>query len=115
MAGRKKQPEQTAEEKLQQALVPEAEQPYKVPDNWCWVKAGTVIEIYNGNSINEKVKAEKYYGQKEGLIFIGTKDVGFDNVINYETNVKITDYQNFKIAPANTALLCIEGGSSGKK
>ena len=115
MAGRKKQPELTAEEKLQQALVPEAEQPYKVPDNWCWVKAGTVIEIYNGNSINEKVKAEKYYGQKEGLIFIGTKDVGFDNVINYETNVKITDYQNFKIAPANTALLCIEGGSSGKK
>ena len=115
MAGRKKQPEQTAEEKLQQALVPEAEQPYKVPDNWCWVKAGTVIEIYNGNSINEKVKAEKYYSQKEGLIFIGTKDVGFDNVINYETNVKITDYQNFKIAPANTALLCIEGGSSGKK
>lgn len=115
MAGKKKQAQLTPEEKLQQALVPEAEQPYKVPANWCWVKAGIVTNIFNGNSINEKIKAEKYYGKKEGLIFIATKDIGFDNVVNYETNVKITDYQNFKIAPANTALLCIEGGSSGRK
>lgn len=115
MAGKKKQAQLTPEEKLQQALVPKAEQPYKVPANWCWVKAGIVTNIFNGNSINEKIKAEKYYGKKEGLIFIATKDIGFDNVVNYETNVKITDYQNFKIAPANTALLCIEGGSSGRK
>lgn len=115
MAGKKIQAQLTPEEKLQQALVPEAEQPYKVPANWCWVKAGIVTNIFNGNSINEKIKAEKYYGKKEGLIFIATKDIGFDNVVNYETNVKITDYQNFKIAPANTALLCIEGGSSGRK
>ena len=115
MAGKKTQAQLTPEEKLQQALVPEAEQPYKVPANWCWVKAGIVTNIFNGNSINEKIKAEKYYGKKEGLIFIATKDIGFDNVVNYETNVKITDYQNFKIAPANTALLCIEGGSSGRK
>lgn len=115
MAGKKKQAQLTPEEKLQQALVPEDEQPYKVPANWCWVKAGIVTNIFNGNSINEKIKAEKYYGKKEGLIFIATKDIGFDNVVNYETNVKITDYQNFKIAPANTALLCIEGGSSGRK
>ncbi len=115
MAGKKKQAQLTPEEKLQQALVPEAEQPYKVPANWCWVKAGIVTNIFNGNSINEKIKAEKYYGKKDGLIFIATKDIGFDNVVNYETNVKITDYQNFKIAPANTALLCIEGGSSGRK
>ena len=115
MAGKKTQAHLTPEEKLQQALVPEVEQPYKVPANWCWVKAGIVTNIFNGNSINEKIKAEKYYGKKEGLIFIATKDIGFDNVVNYETNVKITDYQNFKIAPANTALLCIEGGSSGRK
>ena len=115
MAGQKIQAQLTPEEKLQQALVPKAEQPYKVPANWCWVKAGIVTNIFNGNSINEKIKAEKYYGKKEGLIFIATKDIGFDNVVNYETNVKITDYQNFKIAPANTALLCIEGGSSGRK
>lgn len=54
MAGRKKQPELTAEEKLQQALVPEAEQPYKVPDNWCWTRLGNVTEIIMGQSPDGK-------------------------------------------------------------
>ena len=26
----------TIEEKLQNALVPKDEQPYKIPNNWCW-------------------------------------------------------------------------------
>lgn len=29
--------ELTIEEKLAQALVPVEEQPYKIPENWCWV------------------------------------------------------------------------------
>lgn len=33
----------TIEEKLQAALVPVEEQPYKVPENWCWVRLGAVI------------------------------------------------------------------------
>ncbi len=50
MAGRKKQPELTAEEKLQQALVPEAEQPYKVPDNWCWTRLKNIsLHIADGS------------------------------------------------------------------
>ena len=36
MAVKKKQ-QLTVEEKMQQALVPQEEQPYKIPDNWCWV------------------------------------------------------------------------------
>lgn len=36
MAG-KKAKQLTLEEKLQNALVPKEEQPYKIPDNWCWV------------------------------------------------------------------------------
>lgn len=52
MAGRKKQSEQTAEEKLQQALVPEAEQPYKVPDNWCWVKQNIICGLADADKIS---------------------------------------------------------------
>jgi type I restriction enzyme S subunit len=100
---------------LQAALVPDWEWPYKLPENWCWVKASAVARIYTGNSISEKIKADKYAGQQEGLLFIATKDIGFDNAINYETDIRIPDYPNFKIAPANTALLCIEGGSAGRK
>lgn len=33
--GRKKEP-MTPEERLQAALVPESDQPYKLPENWCW-------------------------------------------------------------------------------
>lgn len=66
MAGRKKQPEQTAEEKLQQALVPEAEQPYKVPDNWCWTYLGSIASIKGGKrlpkgkTLTEKITAYPY-------------------------------------------------------
>ena len=59
MAGRKKQPELTAEEKLQQALVPEAEQPYKVPDNWCWVHFKYISNIRTG-------KKDANYGSENG-------------------------------------------------
>ena len=115
MARAKKETALTLEERLQAALVPDWEWPYKLPENWCWVKASAVARIYTGNSISEKIKADKYAGQQEGLLFIATKDIGFDNAINYETDIRIPDYPNFKIAPANTALLCIEGGSAGRK
>lgn len=115
MARAKKEAALTPEERLQAALVPDWERPYKLPENWCWVKASAVARIYTGNSISEKIKADKYAGQQEGLLFIATKDIGFDNAINYETDIRIPDYPNFKIAPANTALLCIEGGSAGRK
>lgn len=115
MARAKKETALTPEERLQAASVPDWEWPYKLPENWCWVKASAVARIYTGNSISEKIKADKYAGQQEGLLFIATKDIGFDNAINYETDIRIPDYPNFKIAPANTALLCIEGGSAGRK
>ena len=115
MARAKKETALTPEERLQAALEPDWEWPYKLPENWCWVKASAVARIYTGNSISEKIKADKYAGQQEGLLFIATKDIGFDNAIDYETDIRIPDYPNFKIAPANTALLCIEGGSAGRK
>ena len=105
----------TLEEKLEQALVPNWDEPYKLPKNWCWVRVDAVASIYTGNSINERVKKEKYLGQTEGLIYLATKDIGFDSIIDYETNVRIPDLNGFKIAPKFSTLLCIEGGSAGRK
>ena len=89
--------------------------PYELPEGWKWEITSNLADIFTGNSINETVKKEKYTGITEGLNFIGTKDVDFDGTINYENGVKISDYENFKTVPANTPLLCIEGGSAGKK
>ena len=93
----------------------EIEAPYELPDGWKWERASNFADIFTGNSINENVKKEKYTGITEGLNFIGTKDVDFDGTINYENGVKISDYEHFKTVPSNTPLLCIEGGSAGKK
>ena len=38
--GKKKEAALSPAERLQAALVPESEQPYQVPENWCWVKLG---------------------------------------------------------------------------
>ena len=39
----------TPEEKLAQALVPDVEQPYRVPENWCWVSLSSLVNLYNGD------------------------------------------------------------------
>lgn len=115
MAKKTKASSLSIEERLEQALIPNWDEPYKLPDNWCWVRIDIVSSIYTGNSINERVKAEKYAGKTEGLIYIATKDVGFDSVINYDTDVRIPETERFKIAPKNSTVLCIEGGSAGRK
>ncbi|MBR0289183.1 MAG: restriction endonuclease subunit S [Selenomonadaceae bacterium] len=91
------------------------EQPYPLPDGWQWVTMKDIATLFTGNSINKKIKVEKYFGRTDGLIYIATKDIGFDNQIDYATNIRIPASDNFKIAPTNTPLLCIEGGSAGRK
>ena len=51
----------------------------------------------------------------DGLDFIATKDVGFDRTIAYNNGVNIPYDYSFKIAPSGKVLMCIEGGSAGRK
>ena len=44
MARGKKKETLTPEERLQAALVPESEQPYSVPGNWCWTKGRAFLK-----------------------------------------------------------------------
>ena len=89
----------------------------KLPSDWQIKTLNEVCNIYTGNSINKKKKEENFIGLKEGLNYIGTKDISFNNIIEYENGVKIPfkDLKDFKIAKSNTSLLCIEGGSAGRK
>ena len=93
------------------------EEKYKIPSDWQIKTINEVCNIYTGNSINKKKKEENFIGLKEGLNYIGTKDISFNNIIEYENGVKIPfkDLKDFKIAKSNTSLLCIEGGSAGRK
>ncbi|HAS56428.1 MAG TPA: restriction endonuclease subunit S, partial [Firmicutes bacterium] len=90
--------------------------PFDIPESWAWCRLGEICSIYNGNSINETEKAQRYTGLTSGYNFIATKDVGFDCRINYNNGVRIPLVSDkFKKAPKNSVLLCIEGGSAGRK
>lgn len=85
-------------------------------NNQTIVRMVEISDIYTGNSINEEEKNKKYLSVISGYNYIGTKDIGFDQHIIYENGIKIPKNESkFKVAPAGSTLLCIEGGSAGRK
>ncbi|MBR2494863.1 restriction endonuclease subunit S [Helicobacter sp.] len=94
-----------------------SEAPFAIPNSWAWVKLGDICEIFTGDSINATEKEKKFTHQTSGLNYIATKDLANDTSITYENGIKIPDefLSFFKIAKANSTLLCIEGGSAGRK
>ena len=59
MARAKKETALTPEERLQAALVPDWERPYKLPENWCWTYFKSISTIQTG-------KKDANYGSDEG-------------------------------------------------
>ena len=86
-------------------------------EKWDLKKLKDIGEILRGNSINASIKKEKYLKISNGLPYVATKDVGFDSTIDYNNGVKIplSEIHSFRIAPKNSVLICIEGGSAGRK
>ena len=92
------------------------EPPFDIPDKWKWNYIGEVCEMYTGDSIAEEVKKTLYQGRKDGLDYIGTKDVQFNHEICYNNGVRIpSEDSSFKRAYKDCILMCIEGGSAGRK
>ena len=77
------------------------------------MKLKYLADIFNGNSISDD-KKDEYTGKE--IPYIPTKELSVkDGSINYENGLSISEDDGFRIAPANSVLLCIEGGSAGKK
>jgi type I restriction enzyme S subunit len=96
--------------------IEEDEIPFKIPESWEWHRIGYLANLYTGNSISKDVKESKYMNVK-GRWYIATKDVNFDNTIDYDNGVYIPeqDESQFKLASKGSILMCIEGGSAGRK
>ena len=70
--------------------------------------------VFTGNSLSDLEKRK--FTRPDGLPFVGTKDVGFDQIIAYDNGIRIpTSEDGYRIAPKGSTLLCVEGGSSGRK
>lgn len=90
----------------------------EIPEHWEVKRLKDIAEFYTGNSLNESEK--EYYGEcsdVDSYPYIGSKDVerGISQ-INYNSGYRIPKNESkFVIAHAGDTLICIEGGSAGKK
>lgn len=70
-------------------------------------------DIYNGNSIPDDKK--DFFVNKK-IPYIATKSIDADtHQIDYENGLSVNEDDGFRIAKTKSSLLCIEGGSAGKK
>ena len=88
----------------------------KLPEGWEVKSLADIGNIFSGNSINAKLKEEKYTN-KEGTPYVATKDISYNSVINYDNgiNIPFDDVNKFRLAKSETILICAEGGSAGRK
>jgi type I restriction enzyme S subunit len=86
----------------------------EIPDNWSCAKLSYYIEIFTGNSISDGKK--EHFEIADGIPYIATKDINVVYAsVDYDNGMRVPFDSNFKIAKCGSVLLCIEGGSAGKK
>lgn len=110
MAGKKKQAQLTPEEKLQQALVPEDEQPYKVPANWCWTRLGNVCRFESGFAFKSD-----YFNKVNGIPVVRISDIKENEVIlhNCIFTTELNIDEKFIIRNGDL-LIAMSGATTGK-
>lgn len=112
MAKAKKKEALSLEEKLEQALVPVDEQPYEVPENWCWVK---LMNLCDDIIVPQRDKPKKFDGDIpwcriediEGKYLNGT-------LSNQYVTSEIVDAMNLRVCPEG-AVICSCSASLGRQ
>lgn len=87
-----------------------------IPKHWNISALRYVSSLYTGNSISDEKKF--YYTDPiDAIPYISTKDVDVNyQTINYNNGLYIKKNDSlFRVAPKGSVLMCIEGGSAGKK
>lgn len=87
-----------------------------VPSHWEVFPMKYKVNLYNGNSIKDDEKP-LYEDDSDAIPYIATKDVNVDNhSIDYENGMYVKNLDHsFVRAPKGSSLMCIEGGSAGRK
>lgn len=90
--------------------------PWDTPSRWVWLPLGDTGNIFTGNSIDAATR-DRLEKTTEGRPFVATKDVGYGlDPIAYENGLLVSaSDRSFKVARANSVLICAEGGSAGRK
>lgn len=100
------------EEQLQAALVPDGEQPYPVPENWCWTRMQNIAHWGSGGTPSRKIP--EYYDGNIPWIKTGELNDGYI----FETEEHITEEalsnSSAKLFPVNTVVIAMYGATIGK-
>lgn len=56
----KKKENLSLEEKLQKAIIPKEEEPYKIPDNWIWIYMNKLVDVRDGTHDSPNFYSEGY-------------------------------------------------------
>lgn len=103
--GKKKEAALSPAERLQAALVPESEQPYKVPENWCWVRLGSLGYTNIGLTYKPSDKSET------GTIVLRSSNIQ-DGKIDYSDIVRVNiNIPENKMSQKGDILICARNGS----
>lgn len=88
----------------------------EIPENWSLAKIKNFADIFNGDSLNDKQK-EKYESDNvHHYPYISSKDIDVNSAkINYLNGLRIPKEDKYKVCPPDSTLMCIEGGSAGRK
>ena len=107
---KKKQRELTIEEKLQNALVSKEEQPYKIPNNWCWTYFKDIFYIENGYAF------KKIDYKKEGipLVRISNIENGIVNINECIYVNKLEKNEEKYVIEKGDLLIALSGATTGK-
>lgn len=87
-----------------------------VPKGWSICKIKNYVEVFNGDSLTDRQKSKYESDNQSYLPYISSKDINVNTEkINYQSGLRIPKGDGYKVCPQNTTLMCIEGGSAGKK
>ena len=73
---------------LEKALVPLEEQPYEVPENWCWIKLGVISSIISKGTTP---KGGKSAYVDEGIDFLRVENINDDGTICHDDMMHVTE------------------------
>ena len=112
MARAKKETALTPEERLQAALVPDWEWPYKLPENWCWTRMQEIAQWGSGGTPSRKV-SEYYNGD---IYWVKTGELNDDYIFETEEHItqEAISHSSAKIYPTDTVVIAMYGATIGK-
>lgn len=88
----------------------------EIPKEWEVCRFKNVAQLFTGNSIKDDDKMN-YEDATEARPYLATKDIDvIFSTANYDNGLYVKrDDITFKVAPVGSTLMCIEGGSAGRK